>query len=123
MPFSLRWIMPVSNSMEDRPISDGRSSIPAMYRDYYYYPSGISLAATPALFTMPTSGTVNLIAGYSRKFRRVTWDIQLNVSNLFNHYDIVILPNATTGYTSTAGLNATFSNQPRAYTVTNTLKF
>lgn len=92
-------------------------------RDYYYYASGVSQNAVASLYELPTSVQANLITGYTRKFRRVTWGIQLNVTNVFNHYDIVILPNATTGYTTPAGLNATFTNQPRMYTLTNTLKF
>jgi hypothetical protein len=93
------------------------------YRDYYFFKNGVAPGSTASLFELPTSIQTSLILGYTRKFHRITWSTQLNVSNLFNHYDVVILPNATTGYTTAAGLNATFNNQPRAYTFTNSIKF
>ena len=57
----------------------------------------------------------------TRKFRRVTWSTQLNVSNLFNHYHVLVLPNYVTGWTGV--LDATFDAQPRAYTWSTTVQF
>lgn len=92
-------------------------------RAYYYYPGAISLTAQRTLFYSPVQEQFNLIAGYSKKFRRVTWSTQINGDNLFNHYSVQVLPGATTGYNTIASLNATFFQQPRVYTWTNSFKF
>lgn len=92
-------------------------------REYYYYPSGISPGAPRVLYSYPNEGQVNLIAGYEHKFRRTTWSTQLNVTNLFNHYAVEIIPNENTGFSSVTSLNATFYGQPRACTWTNTFSF
>jgi hypothetical protein len=92
-------------------------------RGYYYYPGAISVAAQRQLFYTPVQQQFNLITGYTRKFRWATLTSQLNVDNIFNHYHITVLPNATTGYNAITGLNATFFQQPRVYTWTNTFNF
>ncbi|HVX29241.1 MAG TPA: TonB-dependent receptor, partial [Nitrolancea sp.] len=92
-------------------------------RNYYYYPKAIVPGAPRQLFAQPHLFRFDLITGYERKFKRVTWSTQLNVTNLFNRYHIYITPNSTTGYTSINGLNATFDQQPRAYSWTNSIRF
>ena len=91
------------------------------YRNYYYWPNGIVPGGSRVLFSFPTQAYFDLITGYERKFRRFTFSSQVNVSNLFNHYHVLIVPAGNTGYTS--GVNATFDAQPRAYTWTNSIKF
>jgi outer membrane receptor protein involved in Fe transport len=90
--------------------------------DYYYYPNGYSPTADRALYSRPTSALFDLILGYDHKLgRNVTWSTQLNVNNIFNHYDVLVRPNNITGY---SGINtALFTNQPREWTWTNTFKF
>ena len=90
-------------------------------RDYLYYPAGFSLAANEVMFNGPVISRTDLIFGYSRKFGRVTLRSQVNITNAFNHYSILILPNPLTGFVSNP--NAVFSQQPRAYVWTNTLSF
>ena len=51
------------------------------------------------------------------------WSTQLNVANVFNRYKIELQPNATTGFNTLTGINATFYQQPRAYIWTNSIKF
>lgn len=90
--------------------------------DYYYYPNGYSPTAARELFARPTSALFDLIVGYERKLgRKFSWSTQLNVNNLFNHYQVLVRPNNITGY---SGINtALFTNQPREYTWSNTFKF
>ena len=66
---------------------------------------------------------LNLILGYTRKFGRYGFSTQLNVSNLLNHYDVVIQPSVTTGYTTPNNLSAAFYGQPRSFLWTNTMSF
>lgn len=90
--------------------------------DYYYYPNGYSPTASRELYSRPTSALFDLILGYEHKLgRRLTWSTQLNVNNLFNHYEVLVRPNNITGY---SGINtALFTNQPREWTWSNTIKF
>lgn len=90
-------------------------------RGHYYYPGGVGLDSTRTLFFRPDRRRFDLIAGYERKWGRYTWATQLNVTNLFNRYQVVILPSSVTGYAGV--LNAVFSEQPRAYVWTNTIRF
>jgi outer membrane receptor protein involved in Fe transport len=105
----------------------GTASVSWKIRDYYWYPEGIVYSPqSPAPripFYLPTQTQFNLILGYSRRFRRVTFNTQLNISNLLNHYEVEFLPNEQLGYTSASSLTATFSAQPRAYVWTNTISF
>jgi outer membrane receptor protein involved in Fe transport len=90
--------------------------------DYYYYPNGYSPTAARELYSRPTSALFDLIVGYERKLgRKFMFSTQLNVNNLFNHYEVLVRPNNITGY---SGINtALFTNKPREYTWTNTIKF
>ncbi len=93
------------------------------------WPSIISQTASTrripgrAPFYNPNSVTVDPILGYSHRFRRVTWQTQLNIGNVFNHYHVVIIPSQSTGFSTVANLSASFFGQPRSYVWTNTLKF
>lgn len=88
---------------------------------YYYYVSSYTPTTPRRLFDWPDMFRFDGILGYSRKFRRVTWLSQLNIANMFNRYHVVIMPNAITGYPGVD--DATFDQQPRAYTWTNTFSF
>src|SRR5262249_6167925 len=89
--------------------------------DYYYYPSGFAVGANRTLFRLPTQTRFDAIVGYERRIGRMKFSTQLNVTNIFNHYHVVILPNTVTGY---AGVDdATFDQLPRGYAWTNTLSF
>ena len=92
-------------------------------RSYYFYPNGYGLNADRRLFQNPTLFQFDLIAGYKRLIRRVSFRSQLNVTNLFNHYHIILLPGGTTGWSTPQGINATFTQQPRSLSWTNTLSF
>jgi outer membrane receptor protein involved in Fe transport len=96
-------------------------------RAYYYYASPVNaanaLTLRRTLYHAPDTQQVNGILGYSRKFGRYTWSTQVNVSNLFNHYNVRIIPNGTTGFNNVQNLNATFYQQPRVYQWTNTVRF
>jgi outer membrane receptor protein involved in Fe transport len=93
------------------------------YRNFYYFPNGVVPGVSRALFSYPTQVQFDLIAGYTRKIGRYTFSTQLNVANLFNRYHVLILPNANNGYRTPSLLNATFDNQPRAFTWTNEIRF
>jgi len=53
----------------------------------------------------------------------VTWNSQVNVFNLFNHYYVVLYPTTTTGFSSTNSVGANLLNSPRYYQWTNTISF
>jgi hypothetical protein len=87
-----------------------------------YYPTGYAPTAVRELYSRPTVALLDLILGYEHKLgRKLSWSTQLNVTNLFNHYKVLVRPNNITGY---SGINtALFTNQPREYTWSNTIKF
>jgi outer membrane receptor protein involved in Fe transport len=89
--------------------------------DYYYYPTGYSPTATRTLLYRPTKALFNAIIGYERKFKKVTWSTQVNVDNVLNNYSVFIRPNKISGY---GGINqAIWTNQPREWTWSSTVKF
>lgn len=90
--------------------------------DFYYYPNGYSPTASRVLYLRPTSALFDAILGYGHKLgHRLTWSTQLNVNNMFNRYKVLVRPNNITGY---SGINtALFTNQPREWTWSNTIKF
>jgi outer membrane receptor protein involved in Fe transport len=92
------------------------------YQDYYF-PTGVTNSLARSVFTLPADTQFDLIVGYTRKFRKVTFSSQLNVSNLFNHYDVIIVPSEVTGYSVAANMSAKFSQEPRAWLWTNTIGF
>jgi len=96
-------------------------------RGYYYYAAPVTaanaLTLRRTLLYTPPPRQFNLIVAYARRLGRYQWSTQVNVANVFNRYDIGLQPNATTGYNVTSGINATFYQQPRAYTWTNSIRF
>ena len=89
---------------------------------YYYYSQGISNITAPrVMFYEPTQALFNGILGWEHKFRKVNFSTQVNISNVFNHYHVLILPSYVGGWAGPN--NATFDQQPRFYTWTNTVKF
>lgn len=99
----------------------GTANVAWFNRRYYYYPNGISVGAERRLFSFPTQARFDLLLGYEKKFGRYSLNTQLNLSNMFNSYRVVITPNAITGY---GGIkNAVFDGQPRAWTLSTTLGF
>jgi outer membrane receptor protein involved in Fe transport len=92
---------------------------------FYYNPSPTIATANPQLvpFYAPVSVTVNPVFAYQHRFKDFTLKLQLNINNLFNHYEVVITPSQVTGYSVPANLNAAFYGQPRLYTFTTTIKF
>jgi hypothetical protein len=89
--------------------------------DFYYYPEGYGRDAPRELRTWPAQLRFNAILGYERKFKRLTWSTQVNVTNVFDDYEIFIRPNATLGFAGQK--DAVFIGQPREFTWTNTFKF
>jgi hypothetical protein len=90
-------------------------------RGYYFYPQGVTPGAIRLVYFRPNLTQVNLITGYSWQWGRYPLSAQLNVNNLFNRYNVLILPNPTLGY---RGPNmATLDTQPRAYVLTGSVKF
>ena len=87
----------------------------------YYLP--VSGSTNWQTFYAPNRTQVDLIAGYSRKFKKITWKSQVNIANLFNHYSIVIQPSVTNGYTAANNLSAAFYGQPRLMQWSNTFSF
>jgi outer membrane receptor for ferric coprogen and ferric-rhodotorulic acid len=95
-------------------------------RMFYYYPAGLtpgSLNSGRALFSQPAQWVFNPILGYEHKFDRFTFSSQLNIYNLFNHYEVTVFPDYVSGWTNPSLLNANFFGQPRSYVWTNTISF
>ena len=101
----------------------GTASLGWQYRQYYYYPNGLTNPNAPRqLYLWPTQVRFDGIIGYQRKVgKRYVFATQLNISNVFNRYHVLILPNYTSGY---SGIDsATFDQQPRAYVWSNNISF
>ena len=91
-----------------------------------YYYNGLGAATSESAlqqFSYPTRWQFDAILGYTRKFGRFTYHTQLNVFNLFNHYDVLIYPNVSSGFGTVTSLSANFDAQPRMYAWSNSLKF
>jgi len=99
----------------------GTTAIAWYNRKYYYYPNGVSVNAERRLFSFPTQARFDLLLGYDKKIGRYTVGTQLNVSNLFNRYRVIITPNAITGWNGPN--NAVFDTQPRMWTWSASLGF
>ncbi|WP_414662062.1 TonB-dependent receptor [Horticoccus sp. 23ND18S-11] len=92
---------------------------------YPYYEGGASVAKPRRMFMMPRPVRFDGILGYERRLGRYSFSTQLNVSNLFNRYDVVLLPSATTGFGGArgSGIGATFNAEPRMYVWSATVGF
>ena len=89
-------------------------------RSYYY----TSPDRVRRLFAAPSMYQCNLIASYRVPLgKKYNWTTQVNISNLFNRYEVGVMPNGSSGYASTANLAATFFGQPRMLVWTNTFSF
>ncbi len=97
------------------------------YKQYYYFPvavtSATALTTQPVLFSLPSGAQFSLITGYQWKYRHLTLSSQLNITNLFNHYAIQLVPNGSTGFSVPSAVNAVWTAQPRFYEWTNTISF
>lgn len=67
--------------------------------------------------------TVNAFLSYSHKFGRYAYSTQLNVNNLFNHYQLNFTPNNGTGFTNAASVGISYSGEPRLWVWTNSIGF
>ncbi|MSU24420.1 MAG: hypothetical protein EXS32_11425 [Opitutus sp.] len=90
-------------------------------RAYYFFPAGVAPGAVRLVYHRPDLIQCNLIAGYDWRVGRFPVSTQLNVTNLFNRYNVLVMPNPTTGFIGP--LIATIDNQPRAYLLANTIRF
>lgn len=92
---------------------------------YYYYEGSTADLANRRTFQLPTFLRVDGILGYEFKLGRYRVMTQLNVTNLFNRYEVVLLPSVTTGYSGArgTGVDARFNTEPRTYVMSATLHF
>ncbi len=88
---------------------------------YYYYPNGVKDPTTRTMFHLPNRVIFSGILGWEHKFRRTTFSTQLNIQNMFNHYNVVLLPSYVNGWAGPN--NATFDQQPRMYVWSSTIGF
>jgi outer membrane receptor protein involved in Fe transport len=97
--------------------------------DFYYYENGYSENAPRILHTRPPLCRVNLLAGYTRRLGRLTWQSQLLVTNLFDRQQMLVRPHVLWGYNEHTAAGAAIrrsayeSVAPRGITWTNTFKF
>ena len=104
----------------------GTVSLGWQYRQLYYFPNGLTDPnnASRALFTWPTQTRFDGLIDYSRKIgKRYGFTTQLNVSNMFNRYHVLVVPNITTGFSPTGVMDATFDQQPRTYVWSSPVSF
>jgi outer membrane receptor protein involved in Fe transport len=92
---------------------------------YRYYEGGVAAGKPRYTFYMPRPVRFDAILGYERKFGRYSFSTQLNIANLFNRYDVVLLPSVTTGYGGArgTGIGATFNAEPRLYSWSASIGF
>jgi outer membrane receptor protein involved in Fe transport len=88
---------------------------------YYYFPEGVGKPNNRKMFFLPNQTTVSAILGYEHKFQRYSFSTQLNINNLFNRYNVVLLPSYVNGWSGPN--NATFDRQPRMYVLSSTVGF
>lgn len=105
----------------------GTASLAWRNRSFYYYATPLTsanaLTLRRTLLYSPDGRQFNVHLAYGRKFGRYQWSTQLNVNNLFNRYEMRLVPNGATGFNNLNGITATFYQQPRGYVWTNTIKF
>jgi outer membrane receptor for ferric coprogen and ferric-rhodotorulic acid len=66
---------------------------------------------------------VNVFASYSRRFGKYRWTTQVNVNNLFNHYQLNFTPNNGAGFTNPNNIGVSYSGEPRLWVWTNSVQF
>ena len=88
---------------------------------YYYFPTGVATPNNRQMFFLPNQTTVSGIFGYEHKFGRYSFSTQVNVNNMFNRYNLVLLPSYVNGWSGPN--NATFDRQPRIYVWSTTVGF
>jgi outer membrane receptor protein involved in Fe transport len=82
--------------------------------------AGVVTGTERRMFSLEDSFRFNAVFSYKRKLsKRIEWTTQVNVNNMFNSYDVVILPNENTGEARTAR----FTAEPRTWVWTNTFSF
>lgn len=104
---------------------DARSTI--RNRGYYTitFPAGTTnvIQGTRTLYRQPDLTIYGLGLSYNVKLpgrlHRLTWETRLNIKNLFDHSDVVIMPNPT----NSAQLRAKLDAQPRQLIWSNTIRF
>lgn len=92
---------------------------------YYYFNGSAATIGRRARFQLPLPVQFDGVLGYEFRFRRVDVSVQLNIKNLFNRYDVVLLPSVITGYSGPrgVGIDARFNVEPRAWTFSSTIGF
>jgi hypothetical protein len=96
------------------------------FRSHYYpianpaSPTNFT-TTTRAMYLRPTVATFGLIASYEHKlFSRYRFKTQLNIQNMFNHYQILLPP--STALTPPFN-NVVFTTEPRRWVWTNSISF
>ena len=90
-------------------------------RGFYYYPNGVGPGANRVVYYRSNLTQFNGITGYSWRLGPFPMSTQININNMFNRYNILVVPNPTTGLNGP--LIGAIDNQPRAWVFTNTLSF
>lgn len=90
------------------------------YRTYYYN----DVDGSRKLYERPELGwQVNFNPYYQRRIGRYVWRTQLNIANLFNHYEVALLPANGLGYSRPQSMGVAWYGQPRSISWTNTISF
>jgi hypothetical protein len=92
--------------------------------NFYYFERDARGLLVRQLYAAPVlNPQIDLSLGYRRKFKRVTWLTQLNVSNMLDRTKIGIIPSAASGYQVENALTAAIFGVERNYRWTNTVSF
>lgn len=90
------------------------------YTQVFRDASGRVTSSERRMYAKPDYLRFNAMAAYKRKLgRRLEWTTQVNVNNVFNSYDVIVLPNSSSGDPRTAA----FTAEPRTWVWTNTFSF
>ncbi len=90
------------------------------YTQVFRDAAGVVTRSERRMFSAPDYVRANAMLAYRFKFaRRYEWSTQVNIENLFNQYQVQILPNGSTGDARTAR----FTAEPRGFVWTNSVSF
>jgi outer membrane receptor protein involved in Fe transport len=90
------------------------------YTQVFRNEAGIVVDSERRMFSLDDSLRFNAVISYKRRlWDRIDWTTQVNISNLFDDYDVVVMPNVNTGDPQTAR----YTTEPRTFVWTNTFSF
>jgi hypothetical protein len=89
-------------------------------RQYMYSFTDANGNQAREMFFTPDTLLFDLVLKYTKRLgKRYTWTSQINIANVFDDYDVQLLPNESNGRLE----RARYTNEPRTWVWTNTFSF